>query len=100
MPEPCIGVFWHASDISGDPDQPGAPVLIVYFANVPDPLQFPQIQYWRTGTSHRCLFQHAACFGRVGRDRIHQRRRQAIVGRKPELCQPGPDRPHIFRLCT
>jgi hypothetical protein len=41
--------------------------------------------------------QHARGFCDVGRDCIHQRRRQTIVGLKAEFSQPGLDRAHAFR---
>ena len=44
--------------------------------------------------------QHARGFRDVGRDGIHQRRRQTIIRLNAELSQPGPDRAHAFRPDT
>ena len=38
--------------------------------------------------------------GHVARDRIHQGRRQAIIGFEPEFLQPSPDSVHLARLNT
>ena len=48
--------------------------------------------------SHRLVelgLQHTRCFRDMGRDRVHQRRRQAIIGLELEFLQPRADRAHV-----
>ena len=37
-------------------------------------------------------------FRHVGRDRVHQRRRQAVIGLEPDFLQPRADAGHLLRL--
>src|SRR5688572_23064080 len=51
--------------------------------------------------SHRLVGlgrQLAGCLREMGRDRVHQRRRQAIIWLEAQLLQPRPHRAHVARL--
>src|SRR5262245_22822228 len=51
--------------------------------------------------SHRMVGlgrQLAGCLREMGRDRVHQRRRQAIIRLEPKLLQTSADRAHVARL--
>ena len=45
----------------------------------------------------RSALQGARGLGRMGRDGVHQGRRQGVVGLEPELLQPPSDGPHPIR---
>src|SRR5260221_8485239 len=40
-------------------------------------------------------FERPGCLGDVGGNRIHQPRRQAVIGLEMQLLQPRPDRAHL-----
>lgn len=74
----------------------GASLMLPIQRNLPDLHGFYSTG---AGTLHQ-LLQHARRFGCVRRDRIHQRRRQTIVRRKPQRYQTFSYCTHFFRACT